>query len=176
MSVNGKDKMIEILDTTGQEEFESLRKLSYHNVDIFLVCFSVASLTTFENVKRKWAPEVSNFSPTIPIILVGTEIELRAEKGDAISFEHGENLAKEISAICYLECSAKTQEGLNEVFNQVALRIPSRTQSPSKRLLQSFSSFRKYLQKEASNIDLGFFFFFLYFFFIKFFSSKILIH
>ena len=42
----------------GQEDYDRLRPLSYPQTDVFLVCFSVASPTSFENAKSKWIPEI----------------------------------------------------------------------------------------------------------------------
>jgi len=54
-----------LFDTAGQEDYDRLRPLSYPQTDVFLVCFSVTSPASFENVKEKWFPEVrasSHFS------------------------------------------------------------------------------------------------------------------
>lgn len=47
----------------GQEDYDRLRPLSYPQTDVFLVCFSVVSPSSFENVKEKasWAHSVFNF-------------------------------------------------------------------------------------------------------------------
>ena len=39
----------------GQEDYDRLRPLSYPQTDVFLVCFSVVSPSSFENVKEKVA-------------------------------------------------------------------------------------------------------------------------
>ena len=43
----------EIWDTAGQEEYDRLRPLSYANANVFLLCFSVISPVSFENVTAK---------------------------------------------------------------------------------------------------------------------------
>jgi GTPase SAR1 family protein len=68
---------------------------------------------------------------TVPILLVGTksdlrtnarEIQLMSSQGQQpVQPEEAEQVAKEIGARQYLECSAKTRDGVREVFN-VALR------------------------------------------------------
>lgn len=40
-------------DTAGQEDYDRLRPLSYPQTDVFLICFSVASQASFDNVKYK---------------------------------------------------------------------------------------------------------------------------
>lgn len=42
-----------LFDTAGQEDYDRLRPLSYPQTDVFLVCFSVVSPSSFENVKEK---------------------------------------------------------------------------------------------------------------------------
>ena len=42
----------------GQEDYDRLRPLSYPQTDVFLVCFSIESHTSLENVKDKWVPEI----------------------------------------------------------------------------------------------------------------------
>ena len=42
-----------LFDTAGQEDYDRLRPLSYPQTDVFLVCFSTVSPSSFENVKEK---------------------------------------------------------------------------------------------------------------------------
>jgi len=115
-------------DTAGQEDYDRLRPLSYPQTDVFLICFSIVSPTSFQNVKTKWVPEVKHHCPDTKLVLVATKMDLREdndqiqrlkEKGlQPVSSEAGENLAKEIGAVCYTECSALTQKGLKQVFDE----------------------------------------------------------
>lgn len=62
-----------------QEEFDKLRPLCYTSADVFLLCFSVVSPTSFQNVPEKWVPEVRKHVPYAPLILVGTQCDLRED-------------------------------------------------------------------------------------------------
>jgi cell division control protein 42 len=126
-----------LFDTAGQEDYDRLRPLSYPQTDVFLVCFSVTSPASFENVKEKWIPEVHHHCPNVPCIIVGTQIDLRndptvlerlsRQKHRPITPEQGERLARELHAVKYVECSALTQQGLKNVFDEaiVAALEPS---------------------------------------------------
>jgi len=126
VEVDGNHINFALWDTAGQEEYSRLRALSYPETDVFLLCFSVVSPPSFDNIKTKWFPEVDHHCPEAKKILVGTKIDLRNDKkileelkGEKLpTTEMGENVAKEIQAKAYLECSAYTQEGLKRVFEE----------------------------------------------------------
>lgn len=126
--VDNKPINLGLWDTAGQEDYDRLRPLSYPQTDVFLCCFSVISPASYENVRAKWFPEVSHHCPSTPILVVGTKTDLRndqetisrlAEKKLApLTAEQGNQLAKEIGAVRYMECSALTQAGLKDVFDE----------------------------------------------------------
>lgn len=152
--------------STGQEDYDRLRPLSYPQTDVFLVCFSVTSPASFENVKEKWFPEVHHHCPGVPCLIVGTQIDLRddsqvleklqRQKQRPITSEQGERLARELGAVKYVECSALTQKGLKNVFDEVrppprvatgpCSRPPSRPLS----LLSSHQSSRREISVSSS--------------------------
>ena len=54
--------------------------------------------------------------------ITGTKIDLRAETREKpIKTEMGEQMAKDLKAVKYLECSAKTREGLKDVFDEALM-------------------------------------------------------
>ncbi|KAF2966782.1 hypothetical protein GQX73_g6814 [Xylaria multiplex] len=115
-------------DTAGQEDYDRLRPLSYPQTDVFLICFSIVSPPSFDNVKAKWYPEIDHHAPNIPIILVGTKLDLRedpatleslrSKRMEPVSYDQALVCAKEIKAHKYLECSALTQRNLKSVFDE----------------------------------------------------------
>ena len=126
--VDGKPISLGLWDTAGQEDYDRLRPLSYPQTDVFLICFSIVSPPSFDNVKAKWYPEIEHHAPNIPIILVGTKLDLREDKTtleglrqkrmEPVSYEQALTVSKEIRAHKYLECSALTQRNLKSVFDE----------------------------------------------------------
>jgi len=126
--VEGNPVNLGLWDTAGSEEYDTLRPLSYPGTDVFLICFSLFSPESFQNVSKKWVPEITEHAESTPIILVGTKLDLRSKpeaiqilkenNQEPISTEQGRELAQAIGAKRYLECSALTQEGLAKVFEE----------------------------------------------------------
>ncbi|CAJ0630550.1 2932_t:CDS:2 [Entrophospora sp. SA101] len=126
--VDGKPISMALWDTAGQEDYDRLRPLSYPQTDVFLICFSLVSPSSLDNVKNKWVPEIIHHSPNVPFLLVGTKFDLRDDKATIlklrqknqapISFAEGLQMAKDIGAAKYVECSALTQMGLKSVFDE----------------------------------------------------------
>uniref|UniRef100_A0A2C9K179 Uncharacterized protein n=1 Tax=Biomphalaria glabrata TaxID=6526 RepID=A0A2C9K179_BIOGL len=66
-----------IFDTAGQEDYDRLRPFSYSDVDVVLICFSLADSDTLLNVMSNWVPEIRYYCKDAPIILVGNKKDLR---------------------------------------------------------------------------------------------------
>jgi small GTP-binding protein len=130
---------LQLWDTAGQEDYKKIRLLSYPQTDIFVICFSLVSQASLENVQNMWIPEIKEYCPTTPYILVGMKSDLRDQisthiddfksKGwDPISTSKAEDMKKTIKAQSYIECSAKIQYNIKEVFEaavKVVLHPPS---------------------------------------------------
>ncbi|CAM9014538.1 unnamed protein product [Wickerhamomyces anomalus] len=130
----GAHYKLELWDTAGQEDYDRLRPLSYPQTDVFLVCFSIVEPSSFKNIKSKWIPEIRHHSTdSVQILLVGTKADLREDPhtldrleesgNEPISRADGKKLVKELGLYDYLECSAATQEGVEEVFDSVIKAI-----------------------------------------------------
>lgn len=135
--VDGNPINLSLWDTAGQEEYDRLRPLSYPHTDVFVMCFSIISYPSFQNISDKWYPEIYRHCPDVPIILVGTKIDLRDDKNKPthVTYEQGLVKAKQIMAHKYIECSAISQRGLKMVFDE-AIRVvitPIKTKKDKKR-------------------------------------------
>ena len=129
--IDGKPHTLGLFDTSGKEDYDRLRPLDYPQTDVFLVCYSVVSPSSYESIKEKWLPEISYHRKGTPFVLVGTKIDLRDDaatleklaknKQTPLTKEMGDKLAKEVGAVKYVECSALTQEGVKNVFDEAIL-------------------------------------------------------
>ncbi|XP_020025289.1 transforming protein RhoA-like isoform X2 [Castor canadensis] len=120
----------------GIEHYAHLRPLSYPDSDVILLCFSIDCPESLENIPEKWIPEVKHFCPNVPIILVGNKKDLRDDeqtrqklskkRQKPIRPDQGRDMANTIGALGYMECSAKTKDGVREVF-EMATRAALQT-------------------------------------------------
>ncbi|XP_015059220.1 rac-like GTP-binding protein ARAC7 isoform X1 [Solanum pennellii] len=144
VSMDGKIVNLGLWDTAGQEDYSRLRPLSYRCADVFVLAFSLISRASYENVLKKWMPELRRFAPDVPIVLVGTKLDLRDDNGyladhidsNIITPAQGEELRKQIGAAAYVECSSKTQQNVKAVFDtaiKVVLQPPRRMEVSSKK-------------------------------------------
>lgn len=130
--LGGKETKLNLYDTAGQDDYDRLRPLSYQEASVVLVCFDVTNPTSFENVLIKWFPEVKHFCRDTPLILIGCKTDLRKDRECArklramnqapITYIQGEETCKQINGELYLECSAKFQENVEDIFKEATKR------------------------------------------------------
>ena len=127
---------LSLWDTAGQEEFDRLRSLSYDDTHAIMLCFSVDSKDSLENVESKWVGEIAENCQGVKLVLVALKCDLREqgtdeeqaegvegaqkEKKEMINYNQGLEVARRINALRYLECSAMRNRGVNEAFTEAA--------------------------------------------------------
>ncbi|KAL3852977.1 hypothetical protein ACJMK2_016575 [Sinanodonta woodiana] len=142
IELDGKQVQLALWDTAGQEEYDRLRPLSYPHTDVILICFSVDNHDSLTNALDRWSPEVKHFCRNVPIVLVGTKSDLREndavkaelaqQKLKPVKTEDAKVISKRIHASAYVECSAKTGDGVREVF-ETAARLALKDKNKKKR-------------------------------------------
>ncbi|KAG8850436.1 GTP-binding protein Rho1 [Serendipita sp. 411] len=133
IQVGNKEVHLAFWDTSAHEDYERLRPLSYLDAHAVLICFSFDLPNSLNNARDKWAPEILHFcsDPKASYILVGCKMDLKGNtralellgvKTDQklITSEEAEAVARHIGAAMYLECSAMTGEGIDEVIEEAA--------------------------------------------------------
>lgn len=117
--IDGKAVQLALWDTAGQEEYERLRPLSYHNSHVILIGFAIDVPDSLDNAKHKWVDEVKQYCPDTPFMLIGLKKDLRIDtknRQNYIQFDQGEFAAKQMGAKVYLESSSLTGEGVDDIF------------------------------------------------------------
>ncbi|KAJ2064687.1 hypothetical protein GGI17_000829 [Coemansia sp. S146] len=122
-------------DTAGQEDFDRLRVMSYPEADVVVICFSVDSRDSLENVLEKWVPEAREHAPRAKLVLAALKIDLRTDEENLehmrrvlqaapLAYGDGVRLAKALGAP-YVECSAKMGVGVRHVLETAVSLVVS---------------------------------------------------
>ncbi|EGV65966.1 Rho GTPase [Yamadazyma tenuis] len=146
--IDGQSVQLSLWDTAGQEEFDRLRSLSYSDTHCIMLCFSIDSPDSLENVQTRWVGEIADNCEGVKLVLVALKCDLRSNEDTdveqpinheddsfnpynansnpyqqsrrLVSYEEGLAVAKKVGALRYLECSAKKNRGVNEAFSEAA--------------------------------------------------------
>ena len=113
---------LELWDTAGQEDYQEMMRLSYHQTDLFVIVFAVDDPKTFANAMDRWYPELKSLLQS-KIIFVGNKTDLRTDdgirSGDHLSKETVKESLKKLEC-CYFETSALNKEGVDDFFREGA--------------------------------------------------------
>ncbi|KAL9641560.1 hypothetical protein ABK040_013480 [Willaertia magna] len=117
------------IDSPDENNFEFIQKKStiYSETNIFVLCFSILNLNSYENILEKWIPDIKENCQhnNYHIVLCGTKTEVRNDKKmlyrllkhemAPISMEEGKAKAKEIGALAYFEVSSLNGVGFQDL-------------------------------------------------------------
>ena len=105
-----------------KQVYERVRAYTYRESDVLVICFSVCDRRSFRSAHELWLPEARRYTKKKrPVILVGTQTDLRQGNVGEVSEDEGAKMAKKIGADCYLECSARNHEGTKAIFQHMVL-------------------------------------------------------
>lgn len=125
----GENLMLNLWDCAGQEDYKHVRSLSYPGTDVFLVCYSVISPSSYHNILTVWIPEIRQYVPDAMIVIVALKhdcyedpkiMELLQSKGiQIVTPEQLTLLVKQTGTFAGLPCSAMKGYNVQEVFHRV---------------------------------------------------------
>jgi len=115
VTVDGIKKLIEVVDTAGQEEYASMRDMWINNGDAFLLVYSIDSKSSFVHIQYIM-DQITRFKgDNVPIILVGNKCDIDCRQ---VSKNDGLKISKEWN-IPFFETSAKDNINTKEIFYQL---------------------------------------------------------
>ncbi|XP_075245290.1 cdc42 homolog [Convolutriloba macropyga] len=140
VEVNGKKVKVDIHDTAGQEDYDRTRPIAYPNTTCFVMVYGIDSEVSFDHIQLKWLPEIRHFSKYTYFLLVANKIDRRRDTAphSLITTQQGKTVAQKVKADGFLECSAKTREGIKVVFDRaiaLSLAPPKKIKKKSCRLI-----------------------------------------
>eukprot|EP00826_Nyctotherus_ovalis_P037561 TRINITY_DN3433_c0_g3_i1.p1 TRINITY_DN3433_c0_g3~~TRINITY_DN3433_c0_g3_i1.p1 ORF type:complete len:220 (-),score=63.06 TRINITY_DN3433_c0_g3_i1:110-769(-) len=121
IELDGNKIKLQIWDTAGQEKYRSLGVAYYRGADACILVFDLCDKTTFKDLD-KWLETFQSQLPEekakkFPTMLFGN----KADKVERIvSTEAAQKWCSEHDKMPYYETSAKTNQGLEEAFEEIA--------------------------------------------------------
>jgi len=126
MSVDDRNIKLEIWDTAGQERFKSLAPMYYRGASAAIIVYDITKQTSFQTM-RNWVEELKQRAPpNIVLGIAGNKIDLEDQR--TVDRETVEKYIKELTDdgckdVVFRECSAKTGQGIKELFEEMCRRL-----------------------------------------------------
>ncbi|KAF3852760.1 hypothetical protein F7725_006115 [Dissostichus mawsoni] len=99
------------------------------------------SALSLRNLVDRWLPEIRHQCPDTPLVLVGTQLDLREDvqvliqlaqnQQRPVGTEEGRQLAEELGMVGFMEVSALTQKNLKDPFDSAILASIQQTEMES---------------------------------------------
>ena len=123
--VDGGEVVLTLWDTSGQDEYDALRPLSYREANLVLICYSIEKKDMLSNVEDKWLVEVQSLCKNAPYFLLGLKSDIRdmsppEQAANFVSTKEGQEMAKKIGAKYFAECSAKLDTNISNLFQEIS--------------------------------------------------------
>ena len=123
---NNTTVKFEIWDTAGQERYKSLAPMYYRNANAALCVYDITSRSSFTKA-QEWIKELKKQAPEgIVICLVGNKADLEEnrEVDEREVSQYINELNQEDNKVVAAECSAKSGDGVVDIFTKVARALP----------------------------------------------------
>ncbi|XP_064619544.1 GTP-binding protein Di-Ras1-like [Lineus longissimus] len=114
---------IDIIDTTGSENFPAMRRLAIQRAHVIIIVFALNNTASFTEMKnlRNEVLELRTQMP--PVIIVGNKADTRCDKSLELQrqLRVRRNIIENEMQHKYVECSARNGENVSEVFEKYLL-------------------------------------------------------
>ncbi|CAL8114737.1 unnamed protein product [Orchesella dallaii] len=122
IEVDGEQCTLEVLDTAGTEQFTSMRDLYMKNGQGFVLVYSIAAQSTFNDLEdvRDQILRVKD-KDRVPMVLVGNKCDVD-DSERLVGKDQGANLAQKFGCT-FLESSAKARINVSEIFCDLVQQI-----------------------------------------------------
>ena len=138
----GKNLLLDIWDTAGQEKYKALTKFFYKDAAVAILVYDISLKQSFENVKNYWYQQIQeNGDKNMVLGIAGNKCDLYEE--EAVPEAEAREFASSIGAIFGLT-SAQNNTGINELF-----------QDAGKKYLDPNFQQKLEVEKEEKQVDEG---------------------
>ncbi|TGO56056.1 hypothetical protein BOTNAR_0231g00010 [Botryotinia narcissicola] len=130
LGIEGRQCMLEILDTAGTEQFTAMRELYMKTGQGFLLVFSITSQSSLNELSelRETIIRIKD-DENVPIVIVGNKSDLEQDR--MVSRQAAFNVSQSWGNAPYYETSARRRANVDEVFIDLCRQIIRRDNNRS---------------------------------------------
>ncbi|KAF2103733.1 putative ras small monomeric GTPase [Rhizodiscina lignyota] len=122
IEVDGRQVVLEILDTAGTEQFTAMRELYMKTGQGFLLVFSITSLSSLHELEELRAQIIRiKDDERVPIVLVGNKCDLEEDR--SVSRVRAFGVSQSWGNVPYYETSARRRQNVDDVFKDLCRQI-----------------------------------------------------
>ena len=122
ITIDGKNYLIEFVDTAGQEDFKDLRARYIRDANCFLFMYAVDNESSLNFIQELYDDVITVKKVLPPILLLGNKCDLPPPF--AVTKEQAEATSKQKwEGIEVIETSAKTNKNITEAFEQIVRKF-----------------------------------------------------
>lgn len=123
--VSDRRIIMHIWDTAGEEKFKSMMPMYYRDAVAALLVYDVTDELSFRSLNF-WVTDMRlNLGDEILICVIGNKADQNERR--EVTTQDAEAYTTKVGALFYLETSALTGQGVNEVFGKLAVCLQSRS-------------------------------------------------
>ena len=123
ITMGGKRVKLQIWDTAGQERFRAVTRSYYRGAAGAIIVYDISNRDSFSHVQQ-WLNDAQQLAGEhICMMVVGNKADLQGER--EVTFLEASRVAQE-AEVLFLETSALSGEGVEDIFMRVARGIHAR--------------------------------------------------
>jgi len=127
VAVNDATVKFEIWDTAGQERYHSLAPMYYRGAAAAIIVYDIQSQSSFARAKS-WVRELQRQgNASLVMALAGNKADLTEKR--QVEAEEAAAYAEE-NGLFFMETSAKTAANVNDLFYEIARKLPKAAPPP----------------------------------------------
>jgi small GTP-binding protein len=131
--VRGARVKFTIHDMPGSRSHQPGREVAYREADVFLLCYRISDPASLFSAIQHWVPEVRRHAPATPLLLIGCQADLRADRSilaelarrgcGFVSPDQARGVGQQAGAAASLETSARGPASGPEAVFQLAAQV-----------------------------------------------------
>ena len=115
--VSPEGVLTKIVDTSGSGEHREHQENELRRANVILLVYSVVDSESLERIPSYWLPYVRSLGINVPVVLVGSKVDLRSDgASDALEEEIAPLMTEFKEVETCIECSSRWMLNIGEVF------------------------------------------------------------